>query len=77
LHIVQRAVVCLILMLSPCGGMAAEFLQFSGPTNPPTANRASGKATPAKELFGAVTAPAPLVPRAIGTYAKGCLSGGV
>ena len=57
--------------------MAAEFLQFSGPTNPPTANRASGKATPAKELFGAVTAPAPLVPRAIGTYAKGCLSGGV
>ncbi len=32
---------------------------------------------PAKELFGAVTAPAPLTARAIGTYAKGCLAGAV
>ena len=28
-------------------------------------------------LFGAVTTPAPLAARAIGSYAKGCLSGGV
>jgi penicillin-insensitive murein DD-endopeptidase len=69
--------VCLILVLPPCGGMAAEFAQFSGPASAPTANGASGKAIPAKELFGAVTAPAPLTSRAIGTYAKGCLSGGV
>ncbi len=31
---------------------------------------------PAKVLFGAVATPAPLAARAIGTYAKGCLSGG-
>jgi penicillin-insensitive murein endopeptidase len=31
--------------------------------------------TPAKELFGAVKAPAPLAARAIGFYAKGCLAG--
>lgn len=31
---------------------------------------------PAKALFGAVTSPAPLAARAIGGYAKGCLSGG-
>jgi penicillin-insensitive murein DD-endopeptidase len=30
---------------------------------------------PAKVLFGAVSAPVPLAARAIGTYAKGCLSG--
>ena len=72
----QRAIVCLILILTPCGGMASEFA-LSGPANAPIANRASGKATPAKELFGAMTAPAPLVSRAIGTYARGCLSGGV
>jgi penicillin-insensitive murein endopeptidase len=35
------------------------------------------KAPPAKELFGAVTAPAPLAARAIGSYAKGCLAGGI
>ncbi len=28
-------------------------------------------------LFGAVSAPAPLAARAIGSYAKGCLAGGV
>jgi len=77
LDIIQRAVLCLILMLPPCGGVAAEVLQFSGPANAPIANRASGKVIPAKELFGAVTAPAPLASRAIGTYARGCLAGGV
>ena len=30
---------------------------------------------PAKELFGAVEAPAPLAARSIGAYAKGCLAG--
>jgi penicillin-insensitive murein endopeptidase len=34
-------------------------------------------ARPAKELFGAIAAPASLAPRAIGYYAKGCLAGGV
>src|SRR5215211_1054352 len=31
--------------------------------------------TPAKELFGKVTTPAPLAARSIGFYAKGCLAG--
>lgn len=31
--------------------------------------------TPAKELFGAVKAPAPMAARSIGFYAKGCLAG--
>lgn len=76
MNCVQRAVICLILMLSPCEGMAAEFWQLSEPTNSP-ANRTISKGAPAKELFGATTAPAPLIPRAIGTYARGCLSGAV
>jgi len=76
LNNVQRAIVCFILMLPPCGGMAAEFA-LSGPANAPIANSVSSKPPPANELFGAVTAPAPLASRAIGTYARGCLSGGV
>jgi len=35
------------------------------------------KGPPARELFGAVSEPAPLAARAIGSYAKGCLAGGV
>ena len=34
-------------------------------------------ATPAKELFGRRATPAPLAARSIGSYAKGCLAGGV
>lgn len=37
------------------------------------------EAVPAKELFGAVTGPAPVAgaaPRVIGSYARGCLAGG-
>src|SRR5262245_53086445 len=36
---------------------------------------AKPKPTPAKELFGAATTPAPLAARSIGFYAKGCLAG--
>ena len=32
---------------------------------------------PANRLFGAVTTPAPITARAIGSYARGCLAGGV
>jgi penicillin-insensitive murein endopeptidase len=73
---VRRAIVYLILILPPCGGRAAES-SFSGPVHTPIAHRVGGEATAAKELFAAVTSPAPLVSRAIGTYARGCLSGGV
>ena len=32
---------------------------------------------PAKVLFGKAAAPAPLAARSIGSYARGCLAGGV
>jgi penicillin-insensitive murein DD-endopeptidase len=38
---------------------------------------AAPKGPPANELFGSVSGPAPLVPRSIGSYSKGCLAGGV
>jgi penicillin-insensitive murein endopeptidase len=50
---------------------------------PGTGSAAAGKAPVwpkligAKNLFGAVKSPAPLAARAIGTYARGCLSGAV
>ena len=37
----------------------------------------AGPDTPAKELFGRRTGPATLGPRSIGSYARGCLAGGV
>jgi hypothetical protein len=60
----QRTVFCLILVLVPCGGVAAEFSQLSERANAPIENSATSKVTSAKELFGAVTAPAPLTLRA-------------
>ncbi|MEQ1670172.1 MAG: penicillin-insensitive murein endopeptidase, partial [Hyphomicrobium sp.] len=47
----------------------------------PTARSTDGPPAPplipAKQLFGAAKAPAPLAARAIGTYARGCLAGAV
>jgi hypothetical protein len=43
--------IALILMLAPCGSVAAEFARLSGPAKVPTVNSASAKSTPAKELF--------------------------
>ena len=42
---------------------------------PPLANP-SDPATPAKELFGRESGPAPLAARTIGFYSRGCLAGG-
>ena len=43
----------------------------------PPKNIPPAKLAPANDLFGSVPTPAPLNARAIGGYAKGCLSGGV
>ncbi|ODS01040.1 hypothetical protein AUC68_11655 [Methyloceanibacter methanicus] len=43
----------------------------------PPKNIPPAKLAPANDLFGSVPTPAPLAARAIGGYAKGCLSGGV
>ena len=44
--------------------------------DPPADTGGTPGLKPAKALFGAVATPAPLASRSIGTYAKGCLSGG-
>jgi len=46
-------------------------------TKKATAKKSAPKGPPAKMLFGVVAAPAPLKARAIGSYSKGCLAGGV
>lgn len=54
---------------------AAAAITASDPA-PEAATGGTPGLKPAKVLFGAVKAPAPLSARAIGTYAKGCLQGG-
>ena len=54
---------------------AVKLVTAKAATKPEKA--AAIKGPPAKELFGSVTTPAPLAARSIGSYAKGCLAGGV
>jgi penicillin-insensitive murein endopeptidase len=67
----KRAIVCLMLTL-PVAPVAAEDLWSS-------VSKAAGtpKGLAANELFGSVGGPAPLAARAIGSYSRGCLAGGV
>ena len=56
----------------------AAIAQDRGTLNPqplPPLAKPDDPATPAKELFGRKTAPAPLEARTIGFYSKGCLAG--
>jgi penicillin-insensitive murein endopeptidase len=82
----QRLALCLALLLI-CGAVSAEQIKppvrsatkapASGAAKKTAAKPAAKKGPPAKMLFGAVAAPAPLAARAIGSYAKGCLAGGI
>jgi penicillin-insensitive murein DD-endopeptidase len=78
----QKAV-SLVLLLLLCGSVAAEPVEKPSKTGggiPSPAvkeTKAAPKEPPANELFGAATSPAPLAARAIGSYARGCLAGGV
>jgi penicillin-insensitive murein endopeptidase len=83
----QKLALGLALVLF-CGTVAAEEVSTAkAPVKSSTAAPADtakkppakkvAKGPPAKELFGAVTAPTPLAARAIGSYAKGCLAGGI
>jgi penicillin-insensitive murein endopeptidase len=71
----QRAGVCLVLTLLSGTVAAQDLPQFRsavvGPNGSIKAN------APAKDLFGSVTTAAPLASRSIGSYARGCLAGGV
>ena len=88
----RRLAVFLVLLLFGGGVSAEQFKPSHGaPSKPSTATAATPKPTakkktaskpvpkgpPAKMLFGAVDKPAPLAARAIGSYSRGCLSGGV
>jgi penicillin-insensitive murein endopeptidase len=81
----RRLILSLTLLLF-CGAVAAEQVVPSKtaatplpprPTAKPDPKKAGPKPPPARELFGAVPGPAPLASRSIGSYAKGCLAGGV
>jgi penicillin-insensitive murein endopeptidase len=83
--ITQTAILGLLLLL-PCGAVAGGesaskamiYRTAKASSAPPSmANKARLEQPPAKELFGGVTTPAPLASRAIGSYARGCLAGGV
>jgi len=68
----------LVLALALVAAAPAAVAQTPGTLNPkplrPLANP-DHPATPAKELFGRKTDPAPLAARAIGSYARGCVAG--
>jgi penicillin-insensitive murein endopeptidase len=84
----RRLVLSLIPLLF-CGVVAAEQAtpnKTAATTVPPkpvtksapnTSKKTAPKSPIARDLFGAAMAPAPLAARAIGSYAKGCLAGGV
>lgn len=79
----MRSRVGWLILLLFCRTAAAE--EISRPENElgikslpgKISNKAAAKQLTAKELFGAVSLPAPPPSWAIGTYAKGCLAGGI
>ena len=63
------------MLVLGCGAAAAQDLpQFKSAI---FGSQGANTAAPAKTLFGAATSPAPLAPRAIGSYSRGCLAGGI
>ena len=77
-----RRITAYMLLLLICGSVAAEPVNEPAKTaavHPPAAAKEvkNTPAGPANVLFGSVPAPAPLAARAIGSYARGCLAGGV
>ena len=76
----QRVILSVLLLLF-CGSGAAEpphkTVAVHPSALPKDVKTAPAPSGPANRLFGAVTSPAPLAARAIGSYARGCLAGGV
>lgn len=85
----RRLILSLIVLGLGSGVAAAQMMLQHGGTQPvvekpkpkpkPAKKKPppAPKLPPAHELFGSVEAPAPLEARAIGSYSKGCLAGGV
>ena len=70
------AALALAALLAPSSATAQDKGTLNPNPLPPLA-KPDDPATPAKELFGRKTAPAPLQARTIGFYSKGCLAGAV
>src|SRR5437867_908118 len=68
------AALALAALLAPSSATAQDKGTLNPQPLPPLA-KSDDPATPAKELFGRKTAPAPLQARTIGFYSKGCLAG--
>jgi penicillin-insensitive murein DD-endopeptidase len=69
-----------LLLLAICLASATASAQDKGTLDPhplPPLAKPNDPATPAKELFGRKSEPAPMAARTIGFYAKGCLAGAV
>ncbi|WP_127088567.1 penicillin-insensitive murein endopeptidase [Aquabacter cavernae] len=66
----MRAASAALRLLCLAAGLAALPGSVFAQTAP-----APAAGTPAKELFGAATGPAPMAARSIGFYSKGCLAG--
>ncbi len=66
----------LVLWLAATGAALAQEKGTLDPKPLPPLAHPSDPATPAKELFGRATRPAPLDPAPIGFYSHGCLAGG-
>jgi penicillin-insensitive murein endopeptidase len=74
----RRAALSLLAVAMFVGDTASA--QDKGSVNPeplPPLAKPDDPKTPARELFGRKTTPAPMQTRTIGFYAKGCLAGGV
>jgi penicillin-insensitive murein DD-endopeptidase len=69
------AMVLLFALLLAGNSATAQDRGTLNPAPLPPLAKADDPATPAKELFGRKTAPAPLQARTIGFYSKGCLAG--
>jgi penicillin-insensitive murein endopeptidase len=74
--IATRAFLALALLLSATHAFAQDPGSVDPKPLPPLAHPGD-PSTPAKELFGRRTAPASIGVRSIGSYARGCLAGGV
>jgi penicillin-insensitive murein DD-endopeptidase len=69
-----RLLVPVLALFAAAAAGAQDKGALTPPSLPPLANP-NDPSTPAKELFGRRSQPAPLLARAIGSYARGCVAG--
>ena len=65
-----------ILLIAGSGAVVAQDIGTLHPQPLPPIEHPNDPKTPAKDLFGRVTTPAPMAARTLGYYTHGCLAGG-